>query len=613
MCGIAGIVSSSASSLQPAALDAALVCLHHRGPEHRHHWADSSGACLLGHARLSIIDPGKQSDQPFHYDRFTLVYNGEIYNYVEIREELRALGYAFHTGSDTEVLIAAWTAWGADCLERFDGAFAFALWDAKARVLHAARDRFGEKPLFFSLDGETLRFASELSALWKLGVPRRANDALVYNFITVGYAVNPFDAKETFFRDVYKLPAGSHLEFAAGATELSIETFGAIEIEEQEGLDDASAVARFRDLFAASVRRRLRSDVPIGTSLSGGLDSSAVAAFCRQEASSRYTHKAFTAIFPGFEKDERALSEKVARHLGMEQHFVEIDEAEVPSLMDRVMRQQGEPISSGSPLAQYKVYEAARANGVTVLLDGQGADEVLAGYDKYFRWYWQELYAARKLGASGEREAAKSLGLDLPFGIGAKAAALLPHFSAALLEGRKARQAAREPGLNPEWVRSQRPHFYYMIPQRFSLNAVLHYNTFTNGLEELLRLADRNSMAHSLEVRLPFLSPELVRFLFTLPGRFKIRGGRSKWLLRQAVQDLLPAEVVQGVRKTGFEPPQQQWMKTAAVQEAIRAARAKLVEAGVLDRSVLTKKIQPHSAYAAVAQDWKFWSLSYLY
>jgi asparagine synthase (glutamine-hydrolysing) len=613
MCGIAGIVSSHKQRLQPAALEAAIACLQHRGPERQRH-CHPSGGCLLGHARLSIIDPGAQSDQPFHYGpRYTVVFNGEIYNYVELRDELRKLGLSFTTGSDTEVLAAAWAQWGPQCLERFDGAFAFAIWDADTRSLFAARDRFGEKPFYFCLDKDTLLFASELSALWKLGVPRRPNDALVYNFITLGYSANPFDAKETFFQDVYKLPAGSLLEYEAGATELSIESFGTIDIDVQEGIDDADALARFRVLFSTSVRRRLRSDVPIGTSLSGGLDSSAVAAFCLQEASGRYTHKAFTAIFPGFERDERALSEKVAQHLGLEQHFVEMSAPEVPALMDRVMRHQEEPIATGSPLAQYKVFEAARAAGVTVLLDGQGADEVLGGYDKYFRWYWQELYAARRLGASGEPAAAKALGLELPFGAGAKAAALLPHFSAALIEGRKARTAARHPDLNPEWVRLQRPHFYYMIPGRFSLNAVLHYNTFTNGLEELLRLADRNSMAHSLEVRLPFLSPELVRFLFTLPARFKIRDGRTKWLLRQCVKDMLPAEVVQGVRKTGFEPPQKQWMEAPTVQEAIRAARAKLVDAGVLDRSVLAKKLKPHSAYAAVAQDWKYWSLSYLY
>jgi asparagine synthase (glutamine-hydrolysing) len=613
MCGIAGICSANPQRLQPAALETVIGCLAHRGPERHAHWSDSNG-CLMGHARLSIIDPDPRSDQPFHYgNRYTLVYNGEIYNYVELREELRALGHAFSTTSDTEVLAAAWAAWGPECLERFDGAFAFAIWDAAARTLHAARDRFGEKPFFFHFDGDTLLFGSELKALWKLGAPRQPNDALAYNFITLGYTVNPFDSKETFFRDIYKLPAGSRLEYVAGAPELAIETYSSIDINEQVQMDDAEALLRFRTLFATSVRRRLRSDVPIGTSLSGGLDSSAVAAFCRQEASGSYTHKAFTAVFPGFEKDERALSEKVAKRLGLEQHFVGIDPAEVPGLMERVMRQQEEPFTSGSSLAQYKVFEAARKGGVTVLLDGQGADEVLAGYDKYFRWYWQELYAARGLAASGEPGAARALGLKIPFGLSAKAGALLPHFSAALLEGRKARLASRHPDLNPEWARRQRPYFYYMIPQPFTLNGVLHYNTFTNGLEELLRLADRNSMAHSLEVRLPFLSSDLVRFLFTLPARFKIRGGRSKWLLRACVKDLLPAEVVQAVRKTGFEPPQQQWMQQAAVQEAIRAAREKLVNAGVLDRSVLTKNIQPHSAYAAAGQDWKYWSLSFIY
>ncbi|TCJ13548.1 asparagine synthase (glutamine-hydrolyzing) [Flaviaesturariibacter flavus] len=614
MCGIVGAITNGQESFPAGQLLDAVASLRHRGPERQGQWSDENGRVLLGHARLCIIDPDERSDQPFHYGgRYVLVYNGEIYNYVELREELRASGCSFHTGSDTEVLAAAWAAWGPACLPRLDGAFAFGIWDKQERAFYAARDRFGEKPLFFLFDEGYLGFASEMKALWKLGAPRRPDPAMVYNFLSLGYTVNPFDAAQTFFLHIQKLPAGSFLRLEQGATHYSVEAYGQIDIEVDESIDDETAIARFRELFAASVRRRLRSDVPIGTSLSGGLDSSAVAALCRQAGGAHYTHKAFTAIFPGFERDERALSAHVARHLGIDQQFVEIRPDEVPALMDRVMRYQEEPVGSASALAQFRVFETARAAGVTVLLDGQGADEVLAGYDKYYRWYWRELYAARRLGSSGELEAARKLGVKEPFGAASKLSALLPYFSAAILEGSRSRQAAAAPDLNPEWAQAQKRHLHYMVPPQPTLNAVLHYNTFTNGLEELLRLADRNGMAHSLEVRLPFLSSELVAFLFTLPPRFKIREGRTKWLLRKAVEDLLPPEIVWQSRKIGFEPPQQLWMQQAAVQEAIRAAKEKLVGAGVLAPSVLQKKIQPHSAYAAVNRDWKYWSLSYLY
>ncbi|GAA4342191.1 asparagine synthase (glutamine-hydrolyzing) [Flaviaesturariibacter amylovorans] len=612
MCGLAGIVSSNTRLVAEAPLTAAIGCLQHRGPEGGRGWQGPSGRCALAHNRLSIIDPDPRSLQPFHYGKgYTLVYNGELYNYVELRDELRALGHAFSTGSDTEVLLAAWAAWGAGCVQRFDGMFAFALWDEGRQQLFASRDRFGEKPFFFAFDGEALRFASELKALWTLGVPKTVNSAMAFNFLTLGYTGNPRDGKETFYQDVWKLPAGHCLHFAPGDEGALVERYSEADTVEIQ-VDDNRAVQEFRSLLSASVTRRLRSDVPVGTSLSGGIDSAAVAALCTQ-AGGTYTHKAFTAIFPGFEKDEEERSRLVAQHLGLQQEFVRIHEGEVPALMDRVMHHQEEPIGSGSALAQFKVYEAAKRSGVTVLLDGQGADEILAGYNKYYRWYWQELYRARRLGASGELEAARRNGVTEPFESIHRVAALFPDLASSLLEGRKGKAAARTPGLHPEWAARYRGESYYTVPAQFTLNGALSYNTFQYGLEELLRTADRNSMAHSVEVRLPFLSHELVEYLFRLPPQFKIRGGWTKWLLRESVRDLLPAPIAWQAGKTGFEPPQAQWMETSAVQEAIRAGMEKLVAHGVLDGPVLQKKIQPHSAYAAVSQHWRYWSLSYLY
>ncbi|GAB4093102.1 asparagine synthetase B family protein [Flaviaesturariibacter terrae] len=613
MCGLAGIVSASPQRVAAANLGAAIGCLRHRGPEPAAFWTDEGGHCRFAHGRLSIIDPDPRSRQPFSYDRFTVVYNGELYNYVELRDELRALGHSFQTASDTEVLCAAWAAWGPASLDRFDGAFAFALWDPRDGCLYAARDRFGEKPFYFYFDDDTLLFASELRGLWQLGVPRRANDRMAYNFLTLGYVVNPANALETFYQDVSKLPAGHWLRYEPGRETLELNQFGYIAIDERATTDEA-AIETFRDLFATSVRRRLRSDVAVGTSLSGGLDSASVLAYCRREsASPTYTHKAFTAVFPGFERDERRLSELVASRFGVEQHFIDIKDEEVPGLMDRVQAQQEEPVGSASALAQYAVFAAAKKEGVTVLLDGQGADEVLAGYEKYYRWYWRELLSAGTLGKSGELEAARALGVPETFGALNRLAARMPHFSASLQEGRRARLAARMPFLHPDWARRHRSDSYYMLPDTFTLNGALHYNTFTNGLEELLRLADRNSMAHSLELRLPFLSPELVTFLFQLPARFKIREGRTKWILRKAMEGVLPDELLRQPRKTGFEPPQARWMTLPAVQERILAARRKLVEAAVLDSSVLAQKVQPHGAYAAAGPDWKYWALSYLY
>jgi asparagine synthase (glutamine-hydrolysing) len=206
------------------------------------------------------------------------------------------------------------------------------------------------------------------------------------------------------------------------------------------------------------------------------------------------------------------------------------------------------------------VYEAAKTAGIKVLLDGQGADEVLGGYHKYYPWYWQELYRSWQLKKSGETEKARQLGIQQAFGTTHKIAALFPNFAAALWQSRKAKKAAQHQDLNPDFAAHNKEQFYYATPAHFDLNGALYFNTFVQGLEELLRLADRNSMAHAVEVRLPFLSHELVKFVFTLPPHFKIHQGWNKWLLRKTISPLLPESMAWRKDKVGFEPPQQAWM-----------------------------------------------------
>lgn len=611
MCGIAGIVSGKGFA-DADSVNRAIDTVHHRGPECNRVWCSTNGMATLGHCRLSIIDLSERSRQPFSYqDRYAITYNGEIYNYLEIKSELLKKGFSFSTDSDTEVLVAAYAAWGKDCLQRFDGAFAFAIWDDVEQELFAARDRFGEKPFFFSVEEGQLFFASEIKALWKLGIVKEVNDAMLYNFLTLGYVVNPADGKETFYKNINKLPAASFLTYKNGGA-IVIESYWNLSVSVNSQISETEAIERFRELFAGSIAKRLRSDVAIGTSLSGGLDSSAVVAYC-QQSSGQYTHQSFTAVFPGFEKDEQSHAALVARQFDLKPHYISIDEGEVTGLMQHVMRHQEEPIGSASALAQYKVYEAAKRAGVTVLLDGQGADEIVAGYTKYYGWYWRELYARKKLGRSGELKAARSLGIRESFGWSDRLGSLLPHFAASLQQARKEKAAYSNPSLNRDFAFANKRSSYYTLPSDLSLNGALHYNTTANGLEELLRIADRNSMAHAVEVRLPFLSHELVEFLFTLPSNMKIQGGWTKLLLRKAMEPVLPREIVWRKDKTGFEPPQKVWMQHAHVQEAIYAAKQDLVSRNILHPSVLQKKIQPHSAYAAESWDWRAWSSSFLF
>jgi asparagine synthase (glutamine-hydrolysing) len=612
MCGIAGIISSHKTEELLQQIKAATQILSHRGPQYEQYWQSYNVA--FGHARLCIIDVDQRSNQPFHYlNRYHIVHNGELYNYLEIKKELQNKGYPFSTESDTEVIVAAYDAYKKDCLQSFDGMFAFAIWDEQEQILFAARDRFGEKPFFFFYNDEKLLFASEIKSLLVAGVEKQVNESMLYNYLTVGYTANPFNPQETFYQNISKLPAASFLEYKIATNELSIEKYWTPYIDENKNISADEAVEQFKALFRESIRKRLRSDVAIGTSLSGGLDSSSIVAMCSQQASQNYTHKCFTAGFPGFDKSEEQYASVVAKQFGLNHHLVTIDESALLQDLDKIMWHQEEPVNSSSVLAQYKVYQAAKQNGVTVLLDGQGADEILAGYHKYYKWWWQQLYAEKKLKKSGELAAAQTLGVQEKFGLKNKAMALLPHFSMAMLQSRKEKEAARQGDLNKEFINLHKKNFYYTTPLESTLNSALYFNTFVYGLEELLHYADRNSMAHAVEVRLPFLNHQLVEFLFTLPAHLKIKEGWTKWLLRKAMEDILPKEIVWRKDKIGFEPPQKQWMQNSQVQDRIRASKKILVENNILSSAVLNKPIRPADANAVENNDWRYWSASYLF
>lgn len=613
MCGIAGIITTSPHEDNSVLLRSGVQCLQHRGPEGEGFYQNNDGTAHLGHRRLCIIDLSEGAAQPFCYNnRYWLIHNGEVYNYLELRAELQKKGFAFRTASDTEVIAAAYAAYGKDCVQHFDGMFAFAVWDEAEQTLFAARDRFGEKPFYFFYDEVQLVFASEPKALWAMGVPKEVNPSMLYNFISYSYTTNPADPFETFYRQVKKLPAAYTLHYHLPSRTLTTERYWQVYVEEEKEIKEEAVLEELVSLLQTSVKRRLRSDVPIGTSLSGGLDSASIVALCQQMGGENYSHKCFTGVFDGFAKDESVYAAEVAKKFGLQHYTTTIHDNEVVNLMQAVMKQQEEPIASGSPLIQYRVYELATQQGVTVLLDGQGADEVLGGYHKYYPWHWQDLYRRRQLAASGELSAARESGVTIPFSAAHKLAALFPHLAAGLWQSRKAKQAFQHPDWDRDWVFAHKQSSYYSLPATPDLNGALYFSTFIQGLEELLRLADRNSMAHGLEVRLPFLSHELVTFLFTLPAHFKIRDGWTKWALRKSAAPWLPSSIVWRKDKVGFEPPQQRWMAQPAVQEAIQEAKEALVQNKILNASVLRKKNQPHEAHAADNRLWKYWSVSML-
>ncbi len=625
MCGIAGIINNQ---VQKGIEDRIMLLrsikkmtdtLLHRGPDGEGHWLNDNGTVALGHRRLSILDLSNAGAQPMqgsHFSslegeekRYTITYNGEIYNYIELRDELYSHGYRFHSKSDTEVILAAYDFWEDDCLQKFDGMFAFAIWDSKKHTLFAARDRFGEKPFYFYFDKGHFIFASEMKALWSVGVEKITDNKMMLNYLALGYVQNANDKEQTFFENIYSLPPAHFLEFDLAVFDYEIYPYWKIDKEITGDISADQAIEKFNKLFSQSINRRLRSDVALGSSLSGGIDSSAIVAGIFQNQLSNNKQQTFSAVFPGFEKDESKYIASVINKFQVTNYQVTPTIDGMISNFEKLCYHQEEPFQSASIYAQYKVFELAKHHNITVLLDGQGADETLAGYHKYLHWYVQQLINRNKFReAVLEKKIFRKNKTTFKWGFGNYLATYLPAHTAIQLESREYNRIIRHPDINKNFITALRGREWEGIhkPIITKLNDILFFNTATMGLEELLRFADRNSMAHGVEVRLPFLNHELVEFIFSLPAGFKIHKGWTKWLLRKAMVKKLPPEIVWRKDKVGYEPPQKDWMKNVVMSEYIHESKKKLVNGGILNKAVLNKAILPQAAHEQDNFDWRY-------
>ncbi len=550
MCGIAGTVGGAAPDR--ALLTRMAGAMAHRGPDGEGVWTDSVAG--LAFRRLAIIDLDPRSNQPLHLGRWHLVFNGEIYDYRERRAELERLGHRFVTEGDGEVLLHAWAEWEEQALERVNGMFAFAVWHDERRELTLCADPFGEKPVYWCRDGERLAFASDVRAL-RLAVPSIGPpaDGALGPFLALGL-MPPVDA--SFFAGVHRLPGAHVLRFAGGRVDVR-RYWTPRPVDVPAHYPDA--VARLRELLVDSIRLRLRSDVPVGTSLSGGVDSSAVVALAGRLAAGATRH-AFTAGFPGYERDEWAHAARVARAAGVvEHHRVQPAGDELLRDLPALVRDQEEPFGSLSIYAQWRVFRAARDAGVTVLLDGQGGDELFGGYPGAAGWALRARGArpvARALLAGGHARG------DVLRAIGSE---LLPRAAAHRhRRGLASAYVARD--VADAAVRVEPP----VVPgseHGSPLRRELMRQSFHTSLPQLLRYADRDSMAHSREVRLPLLDRRIAEFALSAPPEYLIGAGVTKRILRDAVRDVVPREILARRDKVGFEPPQARWLAAPAAVE----------------------------------------------
>ncbi|MCR5301263.1 MAG: asparagine synthase (glutamine-hydrolyzing) [Lachnospiraceae bacterium] len=555
MCGIFGVAGRNIDD------ELARKCtdrLYHRGPDAGKVW--QGNGVTLGHRRLAILDLSDKGIQPISYadGRYMMVFNGEIYNFLEIRSELEGIGYSFASDSDSEVIMAAYMEWGSGCLDRMNGMWAFAIWDSATGSLFMSRDRFGVKPLYYTfLDDEqtVIAFASEIKALTPLMTQVRPNRSIVSDPDRIVYYES---TDECVIEGIYRFPAGS---FATFDGKLRISRFWNT-LDHLMDLPDSyeEQVEMCRDIFLDACRLRMRSDVTIGTALSGGLDSSAticaMAHLSKEDPEVRMNkdwQHAFVALFPGTTLDESVYARAVTDHLGIESTFVTIDPASaIDRLGDYVYLQ--EDVYLTSPIPMMLLYGALRAGGTIVTIDGHGADELFGGYTFDF------VKALADAKTKEEKDTVITAYIESFPKDGSNMAMKHPSAMGVRLDETKKkladiRNSRRQPYKK---VRAANDPRYKKMD---TLGKTLYVSSHETILPTLLRNYDRYSMANSVEIRMPFMDYRMVGFAMSLPWKSRLHGGYSKSIIRDAMAPYMPQSIAYRRTKIGFNTPIVEWMK----------------------------------------------------
>jgi asparagine synthase (glutamine-hydrolysing) len=560
VCGIAGIAVAPGLPLPPEAVGRAMnAVITHRGPDDEGLYRDTQA--MIGMRRLSIIDLAG-GHQPVHNEDQTVqaVFNGEIYNFRELRAELEAAGHRFYTNSDTEVIVHGYEQWGDDCFARLDGMFGVALWDTRTRTLLLARDKFGEKPLFYSERGGRLLFASELKSLLEVpGFTRDVSAEAVRGYVSFGYVPSP----GSIFEGVRKLPPGHFLRFVDGR--LSIHRYYTLSLEPKLTLDEREAEEELARLLDQAVKSRLVADVPFGAFLSGGLDSSVVVALMSRHLAQPV--RTFSIGFREPEFSELSDARRVADHLHTEHHELVV-EPDAVDLLHQLVWHLDEPFADASAVPTYLVAKLAREH-VKMVLTGDAGDEAFAGYDRYLRFLSLDRLGALKPAAAAATTAASRL-LRGPYAyrlrrIGER---LRQPFPDSYLSGVALTRADVAEELLGDAVRAEGAGIYGGLAQAArdslrnfdALDRIVAIDFASYLPDDILVKVDRTAMASSLEGRAPFLDPRVVEFAVRLPREMRVRDGRGKHLLRRAAKRWLPEQVLTKP-KQGFGIPLGKWFR----------------------------------------------------
>lgn len=607
MCGICGIFNLNNQPIDTTQLSKMATIIRHRGPDdegfilantnskdteirvgndtiesfkQRYDGiTKASNANLgMGFRRLSIIDLTEAGHQPMTdlTGNNWIVFNGEIYNYIEIRNELKSLNYNFKSETDTEVILNAYNEWGINCVKRFNGMFSFAIYDSIKRKLYCARDRVGVKPFYYSFDGNTFVWASEIKQFIKSGIINpEINHSNLYNFLLMS-RLNV--DKNTFFKNIIELQPAHILEIGEDGIQIS-KYWDINPLNYSNSRTDADYAAEFRDLFTDAVKLRLRSDVPLGIALSGGLDSSSIACIASSLVPSSI--KTFSVYYEDDKKfDEREYITEVLKMGKFDPVYFTSNKNISLDELKKFFYYQDEPCMGASPFSAYKNNENIRKSGIIVALNGQGGDELLAGYHTYFKYYYIDLIRKLQIGKFANEFAAyqKEFKTDLK-----NTLSLMSKIGLRLFLPDKFLKRFEHLELSNTGFYSSNLKKYQSdidLPRVFKgdLDNNLYTTLMNTSIPHLLHWEDRNSMAHSIESRVPFLDYRLVELAFSMPISQKIRGAETKYILRNSMKGILPEKVRTRMDKVGFATPTDLWTKSLLKDEILDVFSSKSFE-----------------------------------
>jgi asparagine synthase (glutamine-hydrolysing) len=555
------------SSVNAAELKRMNDLIEHRGPDSFGFYESENIG--FGHRRLSILDLSPLGHQPMEFqDKYVITFNGEIYNYIEIKEELKGLGYHFNSNSDTEVILAAYDCWKEKCLSKFNGMWAFALYDKAAQKIFMSRDRFGVKPIYYREDETSFRFGSEIKQL----LNEKGGNVVNESALLEGMLTHIDNHKEdTYFKDVFSFPPSHYMYYDLNSNSKVFIRYYELKVNTaKKGKNIENLQAEFDVTLKNAIEIRLRSDVKVGTCLSGGLDSSAISMIA-SKLYAKDTDQKFVAINAksiDASNDESSYAELVAKEANLDLNVVMPTYDNFKETIDEVVYTQEEPFGSPSMFMGWHVFQKARALNCTVMLNGQGGDEVLLGYERYFAAtlnFWNPIQLIRQLINQYQNSRLSFLSTVL----------YSVYFRLAEV---RIKRLKKKTYIKPEFFQSS-----YFDAVRKSANTFSNvddmqiYEITTLQLPHLLRYEDRNSMRHSIETRLPFLDYRLVELGISLPTKVKIKNGWTKFILRKSVEKILPAKIVWRKNKFGFEAPDKIWLNKYNTEMLNEISKSKIL------------------------------------